>query len=220
MQEYARVVTIVVDFGDRRPYLQWYGTRHKPSTIHPQLDDCARILEVRPEEWGQEEEGEHFFMGRRRREEALLASGCRCVLKVGVPWSKSDFVTIAAAVDHPILTASVATASDSLQAVFNILTLGPEAIRRKRKDFLDMLRTWELDLRGAEEAIKSNMHPKVRAVMQGKKITVIKRLMEHIGFKDSFLIRDLVSGSILSALWTSVASSPLRRGRRRRQWTN
>ena len=71
----------------------------------------------------------------------IIASG-RFVLKIGVPWSVPDFAAHALQLDRPFLEAKgmEKEVAEKLDAVFNILTKGPTAIRRSRKELIDRLR--------------------------------------------------------------------------------
>ena len=70
-----------------------------------------------------------------QRHKSLLESGSEVVLKVGLPWTCIDFVKLAQEVEHPLLSTSLATCTDNLRAIFNVLTRGPEETRKKRSDF-------------------------------------------------------------------------------------
>ena len=53
---------------------------------------------------------------------------------------------------------------------------------------------WALELSDFETKLKEAMRPGVREIMNKKNIALIKRLVDRFGFKDEFLVRDLISG--------------------------
>ena len=85
-------------------------------------------------------EGPKYNLGRRRRITTMIKSGVPCLITLGIPWTKKEFIERAVDVHHPLLTGSIHSAVDSLKALFRILTLGPGAIRALRTEFISMVR--------------------------------------------------------------------------------
>ena len=90
--------------------------------------------------------------------------------------------------------------------MFTIFSLGPAAIEAKRRQFISTLERWAVELEPKEREIKASMHPAVRVIMEKQRIALIKRLVNHFGFKDDFLVKDLVAGFKLVGCWRSVVS--------------
>ena len=72
-------------------------------------------------------------------------------MKMCIPWAKDVFVSKALEVEHPLLSTSMATAGDSLGAMFRVLTRGAQATKDKRNEFVQMLKTWIVELEGERE---------------------------------------------------------------------
>ena len=88
----------------------------------------------------------------------------------------------------------MATVGDRLGAMFRVLTRGVQATKAKRDEFVRMLRSWIIELEGKESEIKAAMHPSVLEVMAAKRLAVVSRLIDHMGYMDKFLVKDLVAG--------------------------
>ena len=98
------------------------------------------------------------------------------MLKVGTPWTDQASLHQALKCPHPLLTASTATADDCLKAMLNVMTRGPEAISRKRREFLSMLEAWVVELKAKEVAIKEAMRNDANMIMAKKQISLVSRL--------------------------------------------
>ena len=106
----------------------------------------------------------------------LLASGSTCEAFVGLPWTK-EFAHEAIHVEHPLHSASCASAEHSLRAVFNILVNGPTATVTKRSDFIQQLRKWKVELKPADDLINVGMNPEVLRIMRKKQLALIRKLI-------------------------------------------
>ena len=71
-------------------------------------------------------------------------------------------------IEHPLTKMSVQSAPDSLRAIFNILVLGPAAIKEKREKFVSKMRGWAEELKPADVRIKASMNKYVLEVTAGK----------------------------------------------------
>ena len=80
--------------------------------------------------------------GKSKRAMSLIRSGSPFTSKVGFPWAKDVFVNKALEIEHPLLSTSMATAGDSLGAMFRVLTRGVQATKDKRNEFVQLLKTW------------------------------------------------------------------------------
>ena len=204
--EYKRVVTAEGPTWMHHLLHKWLAFGSKPHNIMPDIPADAKILEVRPKDWGKEEQDAQEQDGRRHEQNAqeqhgrkqrytsLLHANKDVLLKIGVPWDCREFVSLAMATPHPFMASAVATNPDALQSIFNILTLGAEAITNKRMKFVALLEQWILELEEMDSEIKKNMNEGVLRIMRNKKVAVMKRLMDLTGHNDPFLIRDMVGG--------------------------
>mgnify|MGYP000470962307 FL=1 len=92
--------------------------------------------------------------------------------------------------------------------MFRILTQGIAKTRAKMCDFVSMLTSWTKELEPKELLIKNAMTPSVREVMASKRIAVVARLVEHMGYLDDRLVKDLVAGFKVLGLLDSCPEFP------------
>ena len=111
-------------------------------------------MDIRPLKWGewQDESDPKSRFGRSKRALSIIHSEGTYTIKVGIPWEKEVFVQKALDCQHPLLVSALATASDSLEAMFMILTQGIANTRVKRCEFVSTLSSWAKEA-GAEGAV-------------------------------------------------------------------
>jgi hypothetical protein len=116
------------------------------------------------------------------------------IVEFGIPWTAYEFSDKALDLIHPFEAVRSIQSPANLRSIFNILTLGPTAIKIKRMKLVADLGKMAVELRGAEMIMKKSMDAGVRRIMNGKRILVLKALLNEIGYKDATLINDLIIG--------------------------
>ena len=117
----------------------------------------------------------------------------------GVFREPGDFLKQAIECKHPI---DILHSVDDLTktALFNILTLGPEAITNKRQKFMDNLELRARELEADEHLLHESMPAHVRNIMAGKRLLLLRELASAAGSKDTGLHKLLTEGTHLTGV--------------------
>ena len=125
----------------------------------------------------------------------------------GVPFSPQEFVERAFQVGHPAeQKAHVHTRV--AKAIFAILTDGPSAVQARRVLTLARLKARASELQPAEDRLHEAMPPRIRRVMSGKRILLLKEILDEVGFSDPHLAGDLTAGFALTGILPDAPEFP------------
>ena len=124
------------------------------------------------------------------------------VFIVGVFREPEDFLKQAVECKHPI---DILQNVDDLTktALFNILTLGPEALTNKRQNFMNNLELRAKELESKEHQLHESMPDHVKKIMFGKRLLLLQELALAAGSKDTGLHKLLTEGTHLTGVTTS-----------------
>ncbi len=79
-------------------------------------------------------------------------------------------------------------------AIDFIITYGPANLTKHRADFLSRISRRAQALEEEEKKLHTSMHPSGRAVMKGKRLVILKELLDEISYPDTELIKDIAAG--------------------------
>ena len=108
---------------------------------------------------------------------------------------------------HPVEAAS-ALEPPLARAVFDLLTLGPKVVKARRASALERLRALAQQLAPAEERLHAQLVGEVRAVLKGKRLLLLKRLLDEVGYQDPTLFTELCQGFRLTGQLPSTPEFP------------
>ena len=111
----------------------------------------------------------------------------------GVPWSPDEFLAEATRAVHPM--DSQAILDDGLvRAAYKLLSEGPEKLARDRALALRRWTARRDELEGREQALHQAMDPKVRKILEGKKLLLMAEMAKESGHPDEDLASDIAAG--------------------------
>ena len=119
--------------------------------------------------------------------------GGRWSVEIGVPHSVVDFNEKACKLWHPFDLA-YGVSDDNKQALFELLTLGPREIQRRRDMTLRYYMRRAAALAQEERTLKSGMTEAKRNVMKGKRVRLLLEMCRDAGVYDEGLETTLCSG--------------------------
>ena len=100
------------------------------------------------------------------------------------------FLQQALEVQHPL--DSLCTVDDiTKRALFDILTLGPVGLSKKRIHALDEMDAMRRHLEEEEEVLHSKLPPRQRRVLEGKNLLLFQSLLLKTGYGDVDLVKDM-----------------------------
>jgi hypothetical protein len=132
------------------------------------------------------------------------------VAEYGIPWSTHEFAAQSLNLTHPFEAVKSIQSPANLVALFNILTLGPTAVKIKRLRLIASLGRLSIKMASEEAAMRASMVQGVREVMAKKRLVVLRALLEEVGYKDTTLIDELSSGMAIIGPMTITNEFPRR----------
>jgi hypothetical protein len=128
-------------------------------------------------------------------------------LHYATPFSHQEFVEKALSLPHPVEAAS-ALEPPLARAVFDLLALGPKVVKARRASALERLRSLAQQLAPAEERLHAQLVGEVRAVLRGKRLLLLKKLLDEVGYQDPTLFTELCQGFRLTGHLPSTPEFP------------
>ena len=115
----------------------------------------------------------------------------------GVYHTPEAFVSKAMSLIHPF-DCHTAVPDDMLQCIFNVLTQGPVSVMKHRLGLLKEWKNWACELEPAEARLRESMSLGRRAVLEGKRILLMKKVASSLDWPDMSLFDELQQGFRLS----------------------
>jgi hypothetical protein len=104
-----------------------------------------------------------------------------------------EYIAEAVTVKHPFDT--ITGLSDITKtALYNVLSLGPVGISKKRLLTLQKIRNWKNELESDEKSLHDSMPFHLKRVLEGKNLLLLKKLISISGFPDTSLADDIAAG--------------------------
>ena len=100
---------------------------------------------------------------------------------------------------HP-LDGELAVSDWSKRALFKVLTTEPASLAASRAAFLKRVLELRCKLEPDEQKLHSKMPPHINRVMQGKKLLLLKALLEELGYDDLEVMHELIHGVPLTGM--------------------
>ncbi len=153
------------------PKKQWLDRDiASPTFIFPR---GAKILSASREVQGVEAGGSIFDIPDNDDDVVYVA--------VGEPWSPSEFAAKAMCLRHPF---NLAAAIDVrlLKNVFDLLTMGPSVMARRREAALTYWEQRAKDLEARETQLHEQMDVAVRSILRGKRILLLKEMLAAVDY--------------------------------------
>ena len=113
---------------------------------------------------------------------------------VGIYRSPCEFIEQAKLLQHPIDMPSFLPEA-LLRSIFLLLTSTPQQISSIRLEKLKQIRQWAIELQDTNAEIFRSIKPEQRIVSRGKNFALMDRILNHIEYPDTNLVRDLASGT-------------------------
>ena len=133
----------------------------------------------------------HVPVGSKMLRSEKRGNGFLCVF--GIFHSIQEFTDSALQLWHPFDMA-VHMPDAMLRCLFEYLTSSPVEVVKSRIRKLKLWTSWASELAGAEDALRSNMHPGVRSVLGNKRVQLMKKIAQHIAWPDMALFDELSKG--------------------------
>ena len=117
--------------------------------------------------------------------------------KVGVFRTPAEFIEEAKECRHPIDLDSFlpeALASN----IFYLLTTPASEVARHRLEKIRLIRSWASELSAANDVVHKKLKPEQQQVAKGKQFLLLQRILEHIGYPDKDIVKDLIQGTQLT----------------------
>ncbi len=183
--EFKRLHVVSTTAGVARalPRKQWLDRDIvSPTFLFPRN---AKILSASREVQGVEAGGSNFDIPDDDNDVVYVA--------VGEPWSPSEFAAKASGLRHPF---NLAAALDLrlLRNVFDLLTMGPSGMARRREAALAYWERRARDLEASESRLHERMDGAVRSVLKGKRILLLKEMLAAVDYPDRHLASDAAAG--------------------------
>ena len=114
----------------------------------------------------------------------------------GVYFPQDEFLARAKDCAHPSDSTS-AIPDDVKKSLFETLTKGPAWIAEHRVKKLRLWNEWMLELKDREAAFHDSLDSGVRRVLKGKRVLLLQRIAEDLGWPDRTLFDELRDGFVL-----------------------
>ena len=111
----------------------------------------------------------------------------------GVYRTQSEFVSASLELEHPF-DAFAYVPDGILRNLGDLLISGPLPIMRKRLALLTKWRSWASDLDRAEAELHKTLESSVARVLSGKKLLLLEKIAQSLGWPDVDLFSDIKSG--------------------------
>ena len=132
---------------------------------------------------------------------------------VGIYATPEEYLAKACELVHP-MDGELSVSDWTKRAIFEVLTTHPAAMSKRRIDFLKKVLERRAQLESDEIALHKTMVPRVRRVMKGKKLLLLKSLLVKYGYDDPALPGRSWRRRPSGALRPSCEDRPLKRTRR------
>ena len=114
-------------------------------------------------------------------------------VRLGVFASPEEFVQDCRTVGHPF--DRLHSVSDRLrQCLFDMLIHGPAWVVRRRANLLKKWTVWASELEFDEKELRDSLDPEVAKVLQGKRLLLLERIAQSIGWTDTSVFTELRRG--------------------------
>ena len=137
----------------------------------------------------------------------LEASGK--VFIVGEYRNPTEFLEAAISAGHP-LDMRTTIPDVTLRAIFDILVLGPVQISKKRIATLHEVRTMAAELEESEKSLEKKTPDQLRAVLKGKRLGLMRKLLTDNDFPDKHLVDEIRKGFRMTGVGTKSGDLPPR----------
>ena len=127
--------------------------------------------------------------------EALASPQSRLV-SLGVFRTPAQFIEEARNIKHPIDLPSFLP-DGLLENIFWLLTTPKEKIAKTRLDKIRQMKLWALELQQENNDILSNLPPEQRAVLNGKHLALMRKVLNEIHYKGTHLVDHIIEGTLL-----------------------
>ena len=129
--------------------------------------------------------------------------------RIGVYWTKEEFVHLAKQLTHP-LDEHVRVPVSLAQVIYDWAWMGPEGIKHKRKNNLAYYERRAQELQKEEDELQAKLMPEVREVIKGKRILLFKEMLKDIHYDDMSVVELLTLGVRIvglcenTGIWTNT----------------
>ena len=114
-------------------------------------------------------------------------------VRIGLPWSVSEFVAQARATAHPFL--DEATVPEYIaRVIFNQLTVGVDGVEAHRDEFIGYVEGLVDGLESEEAHLHGQLDEDEQFIIEGKKVLAFKRVLEDLEYPDPEAADLLVTG--------------------------
>lgn len=114
-------------------------------------------------------------------------------LKFGIYRSPKQWLDDASQLQHPF-DLYHAVPDEMLRVIFEVLTLGPVEIAKRRTATLRKWIAWAKELEGDEQSLKLSMEAGVEAILRPKRISLLKKIACNMGWPDTSLFEEMGEG--------------------------
>ena len=114
-------------------------------------------------------------------------------IRIGIKWTMKQFAHQAVTMKHPF-DQKVRLPTAQARVVYEAATIGPSAVRRRRKEVLEHYEKIAAQLAPDEKKLHQKLNPKVERIVSEKKILLFKRMLKDIEFDDVEVADLLVTG--------------------------
>ena len=114
-------------------------------------------------------------------------------MRFGIYRSPKQWLDDAMQLQHPF-DLYHAVPDEMLRVIFEVLTLGPAEIARRRTATLNKWIGWAKELEEDEQALKLSMEKGVEAILRPKRICLLKKIAFEMGWPDTSLFEEMVEG--------------------------
>ena len=111
----------------------------------------------------------------------------------GIFHSKEEFTRLSLTLQHPF--DDLRHLPDCLKmSLFEMLSTNKLELSKRRLKMLHQWRSWASELEGQERGLRASMQPHVAHILRGKRLLLLEKLAEHIGWPDKRLHREIRQG--------------------------
>ena len=115
----------------------------------------------------------------------------------GIYHEPEEFVAVARSLVHPF-DSTRGIPDFLIEALARLLIGGPMLVMKKRLETIKKWQEWEIELRENEKTLHESMPDGVREVMRGKRLLLLEKIAESIGWPDREVHRFLKQGFYLT----------------------
>jgi len=139
--------------------------------------------------------------------EKLLAAGPVTVV-VGIPFTPLQYIDALKAAVHPF-SGGYPLRQRTADCIETVLRLGPEGVRKHRNRTMSRWHELAQSLSAEEAALHKRLHPDVQAVVKGKRLLLLQRILREICYEDVDAATSMTTGfPVVGVLPDSLAFPP------------